>query len=80
MPGDPDRSLHRLHYVLIDSPEEWRIHVLDLEKIIVEGLDASSLRQIARLAGVEPGTIKGVGSVKLLEAILKDSEARTKKL
>jgi hypothetical protein len=70
-PGDPDRALHRLHYVLVDSPDEWGSHVLELEKIVVEGLDKQPLLALARTAGLGEEVIGGLGSIKLLQRVLE---------
>lgn len=68
-PGD--RPLIRLHRPLTESGEDWARHVLDLNKVIVEGLDKKTIRRIAKSLGVEKEVLAEEGSLKLLERILR---------
>ena len=70
--GQPgDRPMIRLHRPLTESGEDWARHVLDLNKVVVEGLDNKVIKRIAEALGVEKETLAKERSLKLLERVLR---------
>ena len=61
----------RLHRLLTESSEDWARHILDLNKVVVEGIVKETLKKIAKTLGVEKDQIAKERSLKLLERILR---------
>ena len=57
-----------LTYVVTESEKDWRDHVLDLAKLLVEGLDKQAIRCVARHVGCDDNTL---ASIKLLGRCLE---------
>lgn len=68
-PGD--RPFTRLLRPLTESGEDWARHILDLNKVVVEGLDKKTIKRIAEALGVEKDRLAAEGSLKLLERVLR---------
>ncbi len=69
-PEEPRRALAALHYVVTDSPKDWADEVLELAKVVVEGLKAKALKRVARAHGCPEAELQNVGSIRLLRAVL----------
>ena len=62
-----NRKTSQLHRVLTESPKEWEDQIIELTKIIVDGLNVKSLRKIAQSLNCDDPSF---GSIKLLEKVL----------
>jgi len=68
-PGtDVEKSLKKIHYVITDSQKEWSDQVLELAKVIIDGLNKTSIRRLAKTLKCDN---PGLGSIKLLCACLR---------
>lgn len=65
------RKTSQLHYVITESPKEWETQILELSRIIVDGLNVASLRGLAQHLKCDDPKF---GSIKLLGVNL---QART---
>ncbi len=63
-----DKTLELVSYVMTDSPKEWRDAILDLSKVVIEGLEESSLRKVAGSLGCDDSKLR---SLKLTRKILE---------
>jgi hypothetical protein len=66
--ADLDAMFSQLHYVLTESRKEWRDQIVELNKVVVEGLQESSIRAVAQALGCNNPNLK---SIKLLKACLE---------
>ncbi|MCC7165481.1 MAG: hypothetical protein IT331_23490 [Anaerolineae bacterium] len=62
-----ERSYSRLGYVVTDSTKEWQDHVMELSKLLVEGLNQSSIRELAKELNCDNSQLR---SLKLLRNCL----------
>jgi hypothetical protein len=61
-------AIERVHYPVTTSPDEWASELLALDQLLVEGLDAKSLKQKLKVLGQQPDP--KLGSLKLSKAVL----------
>jgi hypothetical protein len=62
-----EKALANIQHVVTDSPKEWRDVVLDLCRLVVDGLETANLRELASSLGCDD---KKLGSLKLLRRVL----------
>lgn len=62
-PGQNERVLTKIHYVITESKKEWQDQILELAKLIVDGLKKRVIRKIAKSLGCDNPLL---GSLKLL--------------
>jgi hypothetical protein len=67
---DVDAMFDPLHLVLTESRKEWRDQIVELNKVVVEGLQESSIRAAARSLGCDHPEFR---SIRLLRACLESS-------
>jgi hypothetical protein len=63
-----DALVAQLHYVLTESRKEWRDQIVELNKVVVEGLQESEIRALARALGCDDQSKR---AIKLLKACLE---------
>jgi hypothetical protein len=66
--ADSGRVLARLHYLHTESRKEWQGQVLELRKVVVEGLQTKALQRVAQALNCYN---EEWGSIKLLQACLQ---------
>ena len=55
---------------MTDSPKDWADEVLELAKVVVEGLRGKAIKRVARTLKCPEAELPNVGSIKLLQAVL----------
>ncbi len=73
-----ENALGKVHYPYTESTDEWADEILNLDQLLIEGLEEKWLRKKAKELGCNPKNQDG--TLKLLEAILValDFEERAK--
>ncbi len=66
--GDAGRALAQLHYLHTESKKEWRDQLLELHKVVVEGLQTDTIRRVAQALNCDNPDWR---SIKLLRACLQ---------
>lgn len=63
-----ENVLHKMQYVVTESSKEWSDQILELSKVIIDGLEKSNIRCVAKALGCDDPE---KGSIKLLCACLR---------
>lgn len=60
-----ETMMNRVHYPMTESPDEWKNEILELDQLLIEGLDAKWLKHKARDLSVRIDTRPGsIGLIK----------------
>lgn len=70
-PPRQQRYYDEVHYLAGASEKEWRDSIGALHRLVVEGLQENTLRQLARGLGEQESAVKDLRSIRLLERVLR---------